>query len=227
MAFQRRHRRRRRRRGKRSQSSSSGSWFGTGSKLALAALAARMVSRWYLNSERKHVDISTTMAPDSANGGIALLNGLSLGTDNDERIGRSVRFTSVHMKCGISLHASATQTRVRLLLVVDRYPQGVITTPSAIMQTSPVPQAFRAWDVSRRYRIIKDVTRVINTDFPETTLNLYVKLPYQLGKTKFDNSSAGDITDIVNGAIYLVGLSDEATNTPTIAYRTRVVYIDN
>ncbi len=194
--------------------------------LGLVALAAaEMVKRKYLNSEKKHLDYSYTQSPTTA-GLLAVDNVCIQGTDNDQRVGRSVRFTSLQYNVTLNLHASATRSRCRIMIVRDKYPQGVVANIADIVATGGT-QGLKNWDNSKRFQIMVDRHMVVNTDYPEKSFTIFKKLGYQAGKTKFDDSNAGTIADIENNAFYFISFSDEGTNVPLLSVQTRYIYIDN
>ncbi len=178
-----------------------------------------------INTEFKTNDISQGGVNIPSTGTVNTMNGLAQGDDIDDRSGRVVRWKSVQVSGVINLAAStATQSTVRMLLVIDKQPTGVLPTVVQILDLANMT-AFRNLDNRKRFVILKDFRVTVNTDHPEKVFKFYKKLDM---KTIYDASNAGDITDISSNSLHFVFLGDEATNVPTfpsLTFRSR--FIDN
>lgn len=172
---------------------------------------------------QNHVTTSTAV-PNT--GTVSLLNHLALGEDYNNRSGRQVRWKSLQWRCTTQKHASATASRVRMLIVIDKQCKQSLPSASEILDSSvsPLIDGFRQLDARKRFVIIKDVMFLLNTDRPEITRTGYFKMDM---KTVYDASDNGDITDIYSNSLYMVMIGDEATNQPTHETNVRLRYIDN
>lgn len=176
-----------------------------------------------VNTEYKNKEVGTSATP-STTGTLTLLNGLAEGDDYNNRDGRSVRFKSLQISLATVLHASATTTRIRWAIVLDRDASNTVNSASIY---SNEYASFRNLDNRRRFTFLKEgyFTMALYNGAPTPKIiDYYKKIDIH---TIYDDSNNGDITDIRTNALYLYTWSDQATNTPTVGITTRLRYIDN
>lgn len=178
-----------------------------------------------VNVEYKVKDLVATATP-STSGSLSLLNGLTKGDDYNNRDGRQVRWKSIQMYLRSTLHASATNTSIRVIIFIDKQASETAPTAAALLDltTASAVDAFRNLSNRKRFVIIADKRVVINTNYPEKTTRLYKRLDM---KQIFDDSDAGTVSDITTNSLYVLFLSDEATNVPSIVHNFRLRFIDN
>lgn len=224
MPYRRRRRyrpRRRRRRYKKSnqQFNSNALWVAN----KAWSLGSRLAK--YINTEIKKHDIQYSVAPSATTGSICLLNGISQGDLDSNRNGNSIKSQYLNIKGKINLNASAANTAVRIMLVLDKNPR-MVSMSTAELLTPTTNLGFRKIDNLRRFVVLKDFQMTLsNLELKEKYFEFYTKLKfrtiYELGDT------AGTIVAIRNNAIYIVLISDEASLTPTVAFSSRYGYVDN
>lgn len=191
--------------------------------LSLAAKAAKGV--WYLkglvNSEMLHNQATgTTFSPNI--GTITLLNGMAQGDTSSQRTGNSILMRNIFLRLGFQQHPSATTTTYRVMLVLDTQQVGDTSpTISDILETvnvySPLSTAS-----SGRFKVMKNW--FFNTNNVSTTfraLNYYKDVRFH---TRYNGPAN---TDIQKNGLYLITLSDQATNAPSFTYTWKVGYHDN
>lgn len=183
--------------------------------------------RWLksvINVEKKYLDLITAGALPSTGGTLALLNGCTLGDTATNRDGQSVKFVSLNFKGSLAMNNSAETTFVRIAFVIDRQPNAGTTTVSNIW-SSATPTALRGIGTGYRYHVLKDMQFALSNGGRESVyFEKTLKLRFH---TRYNTSNNGDVTDIVTNALYMVYLSDQATNTPTLNINTRLRFIDN
>ncbi len=214
-AMQKFKRRPRRRRGLANYHASRLSW-------ELAKRAAHQVVKYYVNTEKKFVD-TNHVATISSTASIATLIGLSQGLTAITRIGDQVRFTSVQYRLLLSQHASAVETTVRLMVILDRQPNNAIATIANILESATVT-GLREIGTGRRFHVLHD--RLFAMSSAGTTRindKWYRKINI---KTEY-NADNGTVADITTNNIFFFLLSDEGTNVPNADIRFRLRYIDN
>lgn len=200
---------------------------------SIAATAATMVAKRYLNTETKFYDSSVAQTPNNVTGTSNLLNAMGQGASSEQRVGNSIRMKSVFFQGRVNIHASATSSTVRLALVLDRQANGAAPSYSSaaggngIYENATV-DSWRDMGNTKRYTILATRRIVVDSDDPEKTFLLKSKLPYAAGKVAYyPGVSAGSIGDISTGSLYLFCFSDEVTNVPSVDGRVRVRYLDN
>ncbi|AUM61747.1 capsid [uncultured virus] len=157
---------------------------------------------------------------------LTLLNGLAEGDSATTRDGRQVLFKSLQLYERGTLHASATNTTIRSIIFLDKQPNETAPTAAALLATAVAGgvDAFRNLDNRKRFVILHDSRMVLSTDFPERVHEHYKKMSLV---SQYDSGNAGTIADITSNSLYLLQISDEATNTPTQIFNVRLRFIDN
>ncbi len=178
-----------------------------------------------INTEFKTVDTSSATAV-SASGTVQLLNATIAGDDFDNRDGRVIRCKSIQYAINIIMEpATAVNTTTRVMLVIDKQPNGVLMTVGELLTSGASNLDFRNLDNRKRFIILSDkIVMQSNTANTLDRLELYKQIDM---KTIYDDSNAGTIADIESNALFLVMISSEATNTPTLQVETRMRFIDN
>lgn len=176
-----------------------------------------------INTEKKVVDVVSTGTAISTTPSFILLNGLATGTDRTDRIGDSVKFSFEMLRIKATIHASATGTTIRVILLRDKQTNAALPTASQLFESSTNILSPLSLTWGKRYMIYCDKWVKLNQDFPEKTFFCKRRLKFH---TKFGGNSTA-ITDVSTNSFVLVLWSDEATNTPTVEYYNRMRFIDN
>ncbi len=177
-----------------------------------------------INTEFKTVDnSSSTTVIDT--GLVILLNATVVGDDFDNRDGRQIRFKSVQYAINVIQHPTAVSTITRIMIVLDKQPNGVLMVIADLLTSGGNTLDFRNLNNRKRFVIVSDVI-VTQSDTANTTdyRSLYKQMDF---KTVYDDSNAGSIADIETNALFMILLSSEAANGPTVQVETRCRFIDN
>lgn len=200
--------------------------------------------------ELKVVDFTNTGSPPgqiiiSTTAQFQLLNGLLLGSDVNNRIGRKVALKSLQFtgQIRIDQSKSGVDDYFRVMLVYDRQPTLSTIPPllSSYDQASNVSStAFDFFNISNnnRFKMLADIRycmdgpasvgnfqSLTNTDYKgEYNINRYIKLNGL--QTHYDNAVSTSIP--VEGALYLVTYgSVAAASAPySISFTSRVRFSD-
>ncbi|AMH87768.1 putative capsid protein [Pacific flying fox faeces associated circular DNA virus-14] len=201
----------------------------------------RIVRMTYSVPEKKFIDVTGTYAVTAA-GDLTLLNGLTQGVSVISRVGNKIMMRSLDLRWRLTgAPFSATPTlpfnMVRVMLVWDAQPNGVIASAGDILQdTTPGTGVVspQQRDYIQRFRIIMDrkftLTNLVANNGPT---DIIIACDQMYKKTKlmvtYSDSNTGLIDDISTGALYLVtvGLHAAAANQGVIEYFSRVRYYDN
>lgn len=170
--------------------------------------------------------IAAAQAVDDA-GVFVLMNGLQLGDAFDDRQGRMITMKSINTNMTVTMHASADSTQFRAMLILDTQPNGALPALSDILQFGSVPPVIGQRSVStiRRFWVIKDKYMSMSSAGKN---NFFYKHYKRFNvQTRYDASTAGDITDISKNSLFWLFLSNEDTNTPTLELNSQIKYIDN
>ncbi len=181
------------------------------------------VLKGLINTEFKTIDTVNT-GTVSTTAGFVLLNGTAPGDDFDTRDGRQIRVKSVQVTITWIQHATAVVTFLRVIIFIDKQPNEVTPVVTQLLDTSSIV-SFRNLDQRKRFIILKDkVLTMSDVGTKQGIMKWYKQLD---AKTMYDAGTAGTIADITTNALFLMLVSSEASNQPTVTRVTRVRFIDN
>lgn len=173
----------------------------------------------------------------SGTGSFALLNGITQGTDNTQRIGRLVHIRKIFFSGYIDSKLATLPMSVRLVVVYDRQTNGAAFNITDLYDTfggNVTTSSMRNLDNRDRFLVLKDKrwscntllpspSNVAHTVFPVTIVMKKVMLP-----TLYNNVTGG-IADIASGSIFALLLTDPfagVVNTPLLNGLWRVRFVD-
>lgn len=182
--------------------------------------------RWLksmINVEKKYLDITFDSAVSSTEN-FQLLNGMALGDTSITREGQSIKMINLFLRAYITMHASATTTQVRLMIILDTQPNAAAMTAAELLASTSNILSPLTIGYGSRFKILIDKLFRLDTN----KLNLEYKHFMKLGMhTKYNTSNNGTIADITKNSLYLMLVSDQATNTPNVSFWNRLRFIDN
>lgn len=175
-----------------------------------------------INVEFKHKDTAQSAAITTT-GSIARISNIGQGDDFEDRQGRSIKVVSLAVNWQAEMSTAATGTLVRFMIVADMSADGVDPTLAEILDTVVV-RSHMDLNNSRRFKVLYNKLIALSDNGASNkvfskflTLNHHVK--YR-GTDDTEGSAA-------EGNMYVLRLSDEATNTPTVGFNLRLRFIDN
>lgn len=170
---------------------------------------------------------SAAGATPSTTATLVHLNPLGQDDTSTGRTGDQVFFKSIQLVLRISQNPSATATTCRAMVIVDRSPQGAAFTSGNVLDTTGsmlLVDCFRQQDYRRRFTILFDrIIRLDSYGTKERAIRMFKRLNI---KSEYGLAANGNIGDMSTNSIYLLLVSDEAVNTPTIVYNSRLRYLD-
>lgn len=189
--------------------------------LAKQAMSGVRYLKGLVNSELFKYEINDTGNSIDASGTIINLNEIAQGDGDAGRTGNSILAKSLYLNFDFSKHNLATNTYLRMLLFIDKQ-QISDTYPSVtdVLDTASVLAPLNNATVGR-FTILRDMRVVLNDNRPGIFFKIYKKL---FNHIRFNGGLA---TDTQKGGVYLLFISNEATNAPTVSFRGRLCYHDN
>lgn len=189
---------------------------------AQKALNIALATKRLLNVEHKAWLLANSTTVNTT-GSVTNVFGLSQGSAWNNRTGDSVKINSITAKFRLTSHASSTNTTVRIILLRGKFERATSPTIATTLETSSVI-APKNHDQRFATKFLYDKT----FNLPYGT-HLMVQTPkIRLNKIKdphVEFTTGGSTVE--NGGIYMLLLSTEATNTPTVQYEIDTRYIDN
>lgn len=177
-----------------------------------------------VNVERKYTDV-TASTTSSTTPALVLLNALSLGTPSTSRLGQSIKMTAMFVNVFWSINASASTTYTRMIIFRDMQPNAAAPAAGDLLVTTNSVLSPLVIGNGRRFKVIMDVRKNMSINGTEIVkFKRFVKLFFH---TKYNSSNNGTIADITTNSLYMLHMSDQATNTPSFSYNIRCRFIDN
>lgn len=177
-----------------------------------------------INSERYKLDTVDTGSFVVNNGVYSVhLTAVAQGDGDSQRTGNSIFVRSLNVRGACQWNAAgAAVQNIRIMIVVDNQQisdtgvntQAILTTqdPDSHLNPATVGRFQVLW--SRKYGLW-DVQR------PEINFSKNFALRHHV---RYNGTAS---TDIQKGGIYIVAVSDQASNGPIIAFNARLSYHDN
>lgn len=175
--------------------------------------------------ERKVIDTVSADYQVNTTGSITLLNGVTLGTDYDERIGRKIVVKSCYIRGWIAPQLAATigaaaltpSQQWRMILLVDNQPNGAPPAITDIL-VSADPSSQLNLNNRDRFKVLVDKVFVSGpllygaaqpflVDNSTKSVTCYKRLDLE---TIYNAGNAGTIGDINSGALYMVWIGSNA-----------------
>lgn len=183
--------------------------------------------RKFINIEEKYLDFSGSQTPDQ-NGTTNCVSQIAQGTTMNTRIGNSIRVQRLTVRGRVAVSSAVTTfSVVRVAIIRDMEGQGSAPTCADMFETvgtSAAPRQPLDWLNRKRFAVLYDS---LLTVAPASGCAREFFYNVELAKhVLYRGTTAGSASD-GEGSIYIVSLSDEATNTPTVAFTSRITYTDD
>lgn len=193
----------------------------------LVNLAKGLAPLMGLNTERKIKDVSDTITPGTSLD-FNLLNGIGQGTSSSTRVGTSIRATSLQIHQKLTLNSAATAaTEIVCALVVDRQPNGLVFPEVAYVDNGFSSVSFRNHDFKQRFVTLRKwVVHLDPNSRTEAHRHFFIKLRPGLGHIQYTGSGS-TVGAIHHNSMYLICISDDNTNPPTVETNSRLSFVDN
>lgn len=198
--------------------------FKKNDSLAMKALKVAHNVRQLINVEFKSNRTSGTVTP-STTADVRVLCTPAQGTDDNNRVGNSIKLKSMFMRASLMENGSATYpTATRNIILIDRQPNGALPAASDILEDSASYLSPLNDDNGSRFLVIFDKCYITNiADGQMRCLKKFKKLNFHM---KF-SATSGAITSVSTNSLVMLTLSNQSTNTPTFQYDIKFRYIDN
>lgn len=178
--------------------------------------------RKLINIETKFLNVASSQTVSNT-GSIVPLSQIVQGVNYTERIGDSIKIQKIEFRCKVSMSTSASFTNFRLIIFRDLYQQGADPTITNVLGSASTlnPKNFLLRD---RFSLLVDEMFVMSVS-GDNACSLEYNIPHE-GHIKYIGTTAATASNGF-GSIYMLVLSDEATNVPTIAYNSNIYFTDD
>jgi hypothetical protein len=183
--------------------------------------------RKLINIETKVLDTIKTSTTVNTTGAPICVSEIAQGLDFNNRVGDSIKLQ--HLECRLRLYQNtgATETTMRAVCFRDLDGYGTAVTSADLFETVGVvsaPLSPFKWLNRERFAILYDELICFNSTGQQTE-EIVFSLAHG-GHVKYLGTTAAAASD-GKGSIYWVLLSDEATNTPSYAFYSRIMFTDD
>lgn len=177
--------------------------------------------------EEKSLDVDLNANVSNA-GTLTLLSGIAQGTDVGQRVGNAIRATSITFRGRVGCNtAVTTYSVIRLILIRDTENSGSVPALADIMEATGGSVGVRApMNFINRDRF-KVLWEDMITVAPSFKYSQVVKGDLKLNLPVKYRGTGNTVAAAAEGTLYWVWVSDEATNTPSVALYTQLRFIDS
>lgn len=213
---------------------STGAYTGFTTSLAKTTAIARdaMVAirqiRGMINCEKHYKDLEVSSGTTISWSGTTIhCTGVSQGDDVDGRQGNSILGRSLWIQLLFNANATSTSSYIRMIVYRDKMNQGAtplateVLTP-ALVSSANAPLAPLNVDQTSRFQIMYDKRFIVSSDSKDM-VKVAKYLNFQ-NHVKFTGTAG---TDEFQNHLYILLISNEQTNTPTVGGVIRFGYYDN
>ncbi len=164
-------------------------------------------------AQKKKFDLDITSVVTS-NATVVNLSNIAQGDDQDNREGNRIMPIHGILRFSVEVHASATQSCLRILIFIDKEQNGVDPTAALLLQSATDYLANLNRTSFGRFQMLHDRVYPVTVGNSNaiTVHKWFKKLKHNI---YYDASAAADASNR-KGAMFLMALSNEATNGPTL-----------
>lgn len=180
-----------------------------------------------INVEFKYCDTAFTMVPTtSVTVPADHITPIPQDDTPNGRDGDQVRVKSWETRLYATQHASATTTQLRVIWFIDLLPEGGYPQITHLLEhmgaANPTVNAPRNLNYRTRFVILKDKTFTLDSLSRRSITNHWYK------KLDLKPTYSGDTgAHHVSKQLFMLALSTEASNYPTVYVNSRVRFLDN
>jgi hypothetical protein len=187
--------------------------------------------------EPRNIDISVTGLSFSTTAyNPLLLNPLAQGTGGQNRVGRRVKMESLRLRIQTTLGYTHGSDTYRFLVFLDNESRGAAAGTIDLLTVNTfgdaqIMSSLNFDNVQRRFRILVDEVVSVNASAWDGThfgpIERQFKWDLSLNAiVHYYNTTAGNISDIDSGSLYLFVIGNQSVNPSSYAVDSRIVFRD-
>lgn len=192
-------------------------------QVAQSALRATRYLKGLVNSEMYHVDTSLNLG--SAQSKIFSLCDIAQNDTDSGRTGNSILLRSIYIRGLIEINPAVTaNSRVLICVVQDTQQVGDSTPVILDVFKTNSPESMLAMNSAGRFKVLYRKTYVLS---PSSGGRNAVEFNKYFSMRQHVRYNGPANTDIQKNGYYLLVLTSEVTNFPTVSLTSRIGYHDN
>jgi hypothetical protein len=204
-----------------------GKYFGDAWSLAKRTAHGLNEIRKLINVEEKQLVTTSGSTSFDTTGVIVPISRVVQGLNYTERIGNSIKMQHIELHGRIFKNASATASVIRCAMVRDLDGYGTLPTTAQIFETvgsATAPLTQHDFLNRKRFAFVAEWFFTLNST-GDSSMELELHKDHD-GHILYLGTTAAEASD-GKGSLYMVFISDEATNTPTFAFSSRIIFTDD
>ncbi len=215
---------RNKRRGNRRNFGNKITYAQIGNKLYNDVMPIVKLAKKVFNTENKFLTTSAVATSISTTPALIGLNLMAQGNTASTRLGDTVKFDFIQWNIVCTINPAAAASQIRVLIVRDEQPNGATFGYTSLMDSVAVTSLTNFKQETRFYMFVDEII-TLDSNGPQT---LTFRGSKSIGfHTNYGLGNAGTIADISKNSLNLCFVSNEATNTPSVTYDVRVLFVDN
>lgn len=202
-------------------------YAGSATSTAAKALSIAYGIKKLMNVEFKFHDVLNAITP-STTLSIQQLTNIPQGDTDITRDGAQVKCLRLLVRYLAVINASATTTFLRVMIIKDKQTNQAIYAAGDLLTDITATDAINSpmnLDNKYRFQVLYNRVHIMSITGANAAIKGEVFKDIDL-KLRFDNSTPS-IADLTSNSLSLVFISDQATNTPTVTFFSRLRYVDN
>lgn len=189
------------------------------------ALAAYRGASSLVNVEVKHADVSFTSAVSSTPA-VSYLSGIAQGDSNLTRDGNSVKLLGGRFTQVLTIDPSASTSYIRTMIVADTRGAGAAPSAADIFDSATVVGLPNLDTAPNRFMILYDTFDTLSINGSRSVVH-----DFDLAKVAnlhlMFNGTAATVGSSSGLTLWLISMSNEATNTVGRRSECRLFFVDN
>jgi hypothetical protein len=185
--------------------------------------------RKLINIETKFLDTVQTSTNINTTGGAIVISEIAQGLTSQTRVGDSLKIQHIEVRGRVNVNPAAANSLLRVLVLRDLDGAGTPPATSDVLEltgavSAPLsPYKFRNL---QRFSILYDEVFHMQGTVQGTAGIPFVFSSAHAGHILYLGTSAAAASD-GKGTLYVLAVSDEATNTPSLAFYSRILFTDD
>ncbi len=173
--------------------------------------------------ELKTFDTATVTAPPAA-GLITPLSQMAQGDTSITREGLQISPSHLLWKYDIQLHTTPRNSIARVIIFCDKQMAGTDPTVAQVLESADV-QSWPEHDTRPRFKIYRDIVIPMDTSSKLTRFQKGI-IKFGKGFKIWYSGTTGAEASSAKNQLYVLTLSNEATNVPPFEFRGRLRFTD-
>lgn len=179
-----------------------------------------MALKKLINVEKKFIDTGVIAVNPSNTGTNTILTNIAQGADYNQRNGNSIKLSSTYLKLIFANNPTSAATFLRVMMFIDNDNIGSAPAVTDVLEAASVVSPLNHTN-GKRFKILSDKTLCASLQGPDIVkYNQYKMLSNHV---KYSNATTGSR----EGQLYILLISDQSVNTPSVSYFVRSRFIDN